>query len=256
MKFDYKRAISPLCFLLLWEIIGRSGWIDIYFLPPVSSVLKSLWTMIESGEIFPHIAASLFRGLTGYVFATLIGVTLGIAIAYSRVVEYIADPLIELIRPISTFALVPLMFVWFGVGNGSNIVLIAKACFFPIVLNTIAGIKGVDTKLIQAARSLGAEGLQLWTHVLIPSALPMIVTGLRVSTAIALLAIVGVEMIAGSSGIGFLVVDAQRVFDTERMFAAIVVISLIGFYIDRLVKHLQQRLMGWHVETTLSAKGG
>ena len=89
--------------------------------------------------------------------------------------------------------------------------------------------------------------------VLIPAALPMIVTGLRVSTAIALLAIVGVEMIAGSSGIGFLVVDAQRVFDTERMFAGIVIISLIGFYVDRLVRYLQQRLMGWHVETTLSA---
>ena len=119
--------------------------------------------------------------------------------------------------------------------------------------NTIAGIKDVDAKLVQAARSLGAEGFKLWTNVLIPSAMPMIVTGLRISTAIALLSIVGMEMIASDSGIGFLIVDAQRVFATDRMFAGIIVIAVLGFYVDRMARYLQQRFMGWHVETSLAA---
>jgi ABC-type nitrate/sulfonate/bicarbonate transport system permease component len=144
------------------------------------------------------------------------------------------------------------MFVWFGIGDGSKVAIIFKACFFPIVINTIAGIKGVDAGLIRAARSLGARGLQLWTKVLIPSALPMIVTGMRISTAMSMLAIVGVEMLASDTGIGFLVIDAQRVFATDRMFAGIVVISLMGFSLDRLARRVQKHILSWHLETTLA----
>ncbi|MHC1727293.1 MAG: ABC transporter permease [Syntrophobacteraceae bacterium] len=122
------------------------------------------------------------------------------------------DPLIELLRPLSTFALVPVFFLWFGIGDFSKIMIIFKSCFFPIVLNTIAGIKGVDNKLVKAAQSLGANGWQLWWRVLIPAALPMIITGLRISTAMSMMALVGVEMISSESGLGFLVIDAQRIF--------------------------------------------
>jgi ABC-type nitrate/sulfonate/bicarbonate transport system permease component len=253
MKINYKRAISPLVVLLVWEGVAHTGWIDQYFLPPLTTVVGTLYTMIRTGEIFPHIAISIYRGFSGYLYAAIAGIFIGLCIASSRLMEHISDPLIELLRPISTFALVPLMFLWFGVGESSKIILIAKACFFPIVLNTIAGIKGVDAKLVQAARSLGAEGFRLWTNVLIPSAMPMIVTGLRISTAIALLSIVGMEMIAADSGIGFLIVDAQRVFATDRMFAGIIVIAVLGFYVDRMARYLQHRFMGWHVETSLAA---
>ena len=129
--------------------------------------------------------------------------------------------------------------------------IIFKSCFFPIALNTIAGIKGVDTKLIDAARSLGATGSQLWLRVLIPAALPMIITGLRISTALSMMALVGVEMLSSDSGIGFLVIDAQRTFDTERVFAGILVLSLIGFSLDRVARCIQKRVLCWHVETSL-----
>jgi len=254
MSFNYKKFLSPVFLFAVCEIIGRSGWIDPFFFPPPSSMLKSLYSMTVSGEIFPHIAISLIRALTGYLLAAVFGLIVGLLVAWSRIVESIADPLIELIRPVSTFALVPVMFVWFGIGNGSKIAIIFKACFFPIVLNTIGGIKGVDVRLIQAARSLGANGYQLWIKVLIPAALPMIMTGMRISTAMAMLSIIGVEMLAGDSGIGFLVIDAQRIFATDRMFAGIIVIALIGFMLDRSARFIQDRILVWHRETSLAGK--
>jgi ABC-type nitrate/sulfonate/bicarbonate transport system permease component len=252
MEFNYKKIISPLCILMVCEIIGRSFLIDPFFFPAPSAMLKALWQMTVTGEIFPHIGISIVRAVCGYVIAAFLGVIIGLLVAWSETFEIIFDPLIELIRPISTFALVPVMFVWFGIGNGSKTAIIVKACFFPIVLNTIAGIKGVDVRLIQAARSLGANGRQLWTMVLIPSALPMIITGMRISTAMSMLAIVGVEMLAADSGIGFLVIDAQRTFATDRMFAGIIVISLMGFTLDKIARFVQHKILSWHTDTSLA----
>jgi len=252
MKFNYKKLFSPFLILMVCEMIGRSRLIEPFFFPPPSSMLKALYAMTISGEIFPHIGISIMRAISGYMIAAVMGLIIGILVAWSQIFENIFDPLIELLRPISTFALVPVMFIWFGIGNGSKIAIIVKACFFPIVLNTIAGIKGVDLRLIQAARALGANGLQMWTKVLIPSALPMIITGMRISTAMSMLAIVGVEMLAADSGIGFLVIDAQRTFATDRMFAGIIVISLMGFSLDRIARLIQGRILTWHTEISLS----
>lgn len=246
----YYIFISPIGLFVILEIIGRSGLIDPFFFPAPSRMLISLWKMTVTGEIFPHLGVSIVRAVSGYIIAAILGLAIGLLVAWSRVCEILLDPLIELIRPISTFALVPIMFVWFGIGNGSKTVIIVKACFFPIVLNTIAGIRGVDSRLIQAAKSLGAKGSQIWTMVLIPSALPMIITGMRVSTAMSMLAIVGVEMLAADSGIGFLVIDAQRVFATDRMFAGIIVISLMGVGLDRIARYVQKRLLSWHSDST------
>lgn len=248
----YRKMISPVALLLIAEIIGQRRWIDPFFFPPPSAMLKALWTMTVSGEVFPHVGISILRAVSGYLIAAAAGLFLGVLVAWSHVCETIFDPLIELIRPISTFALVPVMFVWFGIGNGSKTAIIVKACFFPIVLNTIAGIKGVDARLVQAARSLGARGHQLWTLVLIPSALPMIITGMRISTAMSMLAIVGVEMLAADSGIGFLVIDAQRTFATDRMFAGIIVISLMGVSLDRIARLVQRRILSWHTDSSLA----
>jgi ABC-type nitrate/sulfonate/bicarbonate transport system permease component len=207
--------------------------------------------MILTGELARHVGISLARALGGYSAAVVVGIGLGLLIAWSRWVEDFFDPLIELIRPLSTFALIPIFFLWFGIGNTSKVMIIFKACFFPIVLNTIAGIKGVDRRLIMAARSLGANGRQVWVRILLPAALPMIITGMRISTAISIMALVGVEMLSSDSGIGFLVIDAQRTFDTERVFAGILVLSLLGFGLDRLARRAEARILGWHIQTSL-----
>ena len=251
MMTKYRKLISPLLLLMIWELITRQGWIPAWFLPVPTEVFQTLIDMVISGELLHHAAISLGRAISGYAMAAVVGVGLGVLIAWSRVVEDFFDPLIELIRPLSTFALIPIFFLWFGIGNTSKIMIIFKSCFFPIVLNTIAGIKGVDKKLIMAARSLGADGGQMWTRVLLPSAMPMIITGMRISTAIAMMALVGVEMLSSDSGLGFLVIDAQRTFDTERVFAGIVVLALLGFSLDRLARKIQDRILSWHHETSL-----
>ncbi|WP_419661245.1 binding protein-dependent transport system, inner membrane component [Desulfosarcina variabilis str. Montpellier] len=246
-----KRLLSPMLVLIVWEVITSAGWVESWFLPVPTEVLKTLYQMTISGELLEHTAISMGRAITGYALAAVVGISLGLLIAWSTIIEDFFDPLIELLRPLSTFALIPIVFLWFGIGNVSKVIIIFKSCFFPIVLNTIAGIKGVDQKLIRAARSLGASGHQLWTRVLIPSALPTIITGLRISTAISMMALVGVEMLASDSGLGFLVIDAQRTFDTERVFAGIIVLSLLGFSLDRLARYLQSRMLSWHDETSL-----
>ncbi len=251
----WRKLGSPVLMVMAWGIVSRLGWMPEWFLPSPGKVFGALYNMSASGELLHHTAVSMYRAMTGYALAALVGIGLGLLIAWSLCVEDFFDPLIELLRPLSTFALVPVFFLWFGIGDLSKVMIIFKSCFFPIALNTIAGIKGVDKKLVKAAQSLGANGRQLWLRVLIPAALPMIITGLRISTAMSMMALVGVEMIASESGLGFLVIDAQRLFETDRMFAGIIVLSVIGFSLDRCARLAQKRLVSWHLETSLGGAG-
>jgi ABC-type nitrate/sulfonate/bicarbonate transport system permease component len=146
------------------------------------------------------------------------------------------------------------MILWFGIGNGSKIAIVLKACFFPILLNTISGIRGVNIKLIQAGRSLGAGEFQIWVKVIIPAAMPVIFTGLRISTAISMLAIVGVEMFSADSGLGFVIVDSQRIFATDKMFVGILMLSAVGFLMDYLSRLVGRRFLSWHAGTLAVGK--
>jgi ABC-type nitrate/sulfonate/bicarbonate transport system permease component len=249
-----KRWVSPILFIVAWELVGRFGLVDPFFLPQPTSIVKAMIRMTANGELLKHMEASLFRALSGYILAAILGIGFGIAICWSRFIENVLDPVFELMRPISTLGLVPLMIIWFGIGNGSKIAIVLKACFFPILLNTISGIRGVNLKLIQAGRSLGAGELQLWTKVIIPAAMPVIFTGMRISTAISMLAIVGVEMLSADSGLGFVIVDSQRVFATDRMFVGILMLSVVGFGMDCLARFIGRRFLSWHMGTLAAGK--
>jgi ABC-type nitrate/sulfonate/bicarbonate transport system permease component len=252
--FIYKRWTSPIILIIAWELVGRLGLVDPFFLPQPTSIVKAMIKMIENGELLKHIEASLFRALSGYLLAAILGIGLGIAICWSRFIENVLDPIFELLRPISTLGLVPLMILWFGIGNGSKIAIVLKACFFPILLNTISGIRGVNIKLIQAGRSLGAGEFQIWVKVIIPAAMPVIFTGLRISTAISMLAIVGVEMFSADSGLGFVIVDSQRIFATDKMFVGILMLSAVGFLMDYLSRLVGRRFLSWHAGTLAVGK--
>jgi ABC-type nitrate/sulfonate/bicarbonate transport system permease component len=249
-----KRWISPVLFVVAWELVGRFGLVDPFFLPQPTSIVKAMVRMSITGELLNHVEASLVRALSGYFLAAMLGIGMGIAICWSRFLENVLDPVFELIRPISTLGLIPLMIIWFGIGNGSKIAIVLKACFFPILLNTVAGIRGVNLKLIQAGRALGASELQLWTKVVIPAAMPVIFTGLRISTAISMMSIVAVEMFSADSGLGFVIVDSQRVFATDKMFVGILTLSIIGFLMDYLARVVGRRYLGWHTGTLAAGK--
>jgi ABC-type nitrate/sulfonate/bicarbonate transport system permease component len=252
--FPARRLVSPALLIVLWEIVSRMKWVDAFFLPPPTAILRTWLYVAISGELFHHVGISLYRALGGYFLAAILGLGFGIIICRFQKAEFFLDPAFELIRPISTLGLVPLMIIWFGIGNGSKIVIVFKACFFPILLNTVSGIKGVNIKLIQAARSLGAGELQLWGKVILPAALPVIFTGMRISTAISMMAIVGVEMLAADSGLGFMIIDAQHVFDTQRMFVGILTLSILGFGMDVIARIVQKHFIGWHPDRSAAGK--
>lgn len=254
MKFNLKRWISTFVIVVIWEIMSRNHIVDPFFLPAPTTILIMAYKMIASGELLRHIGISLFRALSGYFFAVLIGIGLGISVGWSRISENIFDPLIELVRPIPTLALVPLIILWLGVGDLSKIIIVFKACLFPILLNTIAGVKGVDKKLIHAAKSLGAKNKQILIKVVIPAALPMIFTGIRISTAMCMMAIVGVEMIAAESGLGFLIVDMQRMFATDKMFVGIITLTSLGFFMDKIARWMQKRALKWHPDLAVGGE--
>jgi ABC-type nitrate/sulfonate/bicarbonate transport system permease component len=253
-RYFSKRLLSPILLIAAWELIGRLGLVDPFFLPPPTGIVKAMIRMTASGELLKHAEASVYRALSGYFLAAILGIGLGIAICWSRLIENVLDPIFELLRPISTLGLVPLMILWFGIGNGSKIVIVLKACFFPILLNTIAGIRGVNLKLIQAGRSLGAGEFQIWTKVILPAAMPVIFTGMRISTAISMLAIVGVEMFSADSGLGFVIIDSQRVFATDKMFVGILMLSIIGFCMDYIARLIGRRFLSWHMGTLAAGK--
>ena len=237
-------------FFLLWEIICRLGLVNPLFLPAPSGVLLTLGKLLKSGELATHVSVSLYRALMGFLLAAVIAVPHGILIAWFRTVEDITNPLVELFRPIPAVALIPVAILWFGIGNVSKIVIIAFACYFPIILNTISGVRQVDVNLLKVAKLFGANRTQTLTKIILPSAFPFIMTGLRLGIAVALILLIVTEMIGARSGLGFMIIDAEYTFKTERMFAGIFTIGFIGFFLNEVMVVIEQRLSRWKREIT------
>ncbi|MGA2465312.1 MAG: ABC transporter permease [Thermodesulfobacteriota bacterium] len=221
--------------------------VDPMFLPAPSAILMQFCLMIRTGEIFIHIGYSMGRMLTGFSLACVVGVLLGVAMAWFPLIDRIFEPLIDFIRPVSPLAILPLAILWLGIGNSSKIFIIFYGALFPIVLNTYAGVKGVDKVVVDAAKTLGATKAELLFKVAIPSALPIILTGIRISSAIAMIVVVASEMVAATAGLGYLILTAEQVYKTEEMFVGILCISILGFGLDRLIKYIQRKIT-WYTE--------
>ncbi|HUH85534.1 MAG TPA: ABC transporter permease [Stellaceae bacterium] len=203
------RWLSPLAVLLLWELVGRSGLVNPGILPPLSSALADLGHLVANGELPRAMAVSLYRILSGFAIATVVGVALGASMARSPLCEAILDPLVELLRPISPLAILPLAILWFGFYDASKIFIIALSASFPIILNTYAGVRGIEPSLVRAAQSLGANRWEISATIILPSSLPQIFTGLRLAWGVSLIVMVAAEMVGSSNGIGYLVLEAS-----------------------------------------------
>ena len=243
------RLLSPLGVLLAWELAGRFGLLNSLLFPPPSRALADLAGLIASGYLVMALYASLFRVVCGFAIAVVVGVTLGAAMARLPLVSDLLDPLVELLRPISPLALFPVAILWFGIGDASKIFIIALAASFPVILNTFAGVRNIDANLFRAARSLGASEFEIFKGIVLPGSLPHIFTGVRLAWGIALIVIIAAEMVGSTVGIGYMVLEAQQTFRTERVFAGIFVIGLIGFLTDFGFRRLRRLLMPWYRET-------
>jgi ABC-type nitrate/sulfonate/bicarbonate transport system permease component len=235
----------------LWELAGRGGWVHRLFFPPLSKILAALWASVISGEILSHVGVSLWRGALGYALAGVAAITLGVLMGYWRRAYEAGEILVEFLRAVPAPAIVPVAMVLFGIGDGMKVFVIFLACSFPILINTIDGVRGVDPVLIRTARTFGYSGAAILSKVVLPAASPFIMTGLRIALAISLILVVVSEMVGATSGIGYYILEAQRTFKVPRMYAGMLVLALLGFGLNRCFLLVDARLMAWHRRLTV-----
>ncbi|WP_054544450.1 taurine ABC transporter permease TauC [Aeromonas dhakensis] len=239
--------------LALWWLVARLELISPLFLPPPAQVLQQLATLagpqgFMDATLWQHLAASLQRILIALAAATLCGVTVGLAMGLSPTLRGMLDPLIELYRPVPPLAYLPLMVIWFGIGETSKVLLIYLAIFAPVAMATLAGVQGARQVRLRAARALGANRWQVLWYVIVPGALPDMLTGLRIGLGVGWSTLVAAELIAATRGVGFMVQAAGEFLATDVVLAGILVIALIAFTLELGLRALQRRLTPWHGE--------
>lgn len=245
--------LAPLGILLIWEAASRAGLITPQVLPAPSSVAQTAGRLIASGDLGQHLGASLLRAAAGFVIGGSIGFALGILVGFSRVAEAALDRSIQMIRAIPFLALLPLVIVWFGVDESGKIFLVSLAVLFPIYINTVLGIRQVDPKLLELARVTGLSRLETIRRIILPGAMPSVLTGVRYALATAWLALVIAETVATTRGIGFLAMDAREFLQTNVIVLTILIYAAIGVGADALARLLERNLLAWHPNY---AKGG
>jgi len=237
--------IVPLLILVLWTTLVRRGVYSIAQLPPPVDVLRALRELADLHLLWPNIAASLERVGIGFGLGTAVALVIGLAVGSSRTIEGLLAPTLQAIRAVPSLAWVPLLVLWMGFGEGSKLTLIAIGAFFPIYTALVAGVRGIDRKLIEAGKAYGLGGLALVREVMLPAALPSLFTGLRLGMAQAWLFLVAAELIGASRGLGFLLIDAQNTGRADIIMLSIVLLALLGKFTDSILAVVERRLLRW-----------
>ena len=240
-----ERAATPLILLLGWEALSRLGAIPVHTLAAPSAVLATFAKLLINGELPFHLLVSLRRVVLGLALSISLGCLLALWAGLTRLGEVVVDAPLQMLRTLPFLALVPLFILWRGIGEAPKIGLVALATLFPIYLTLYSGIRGVDPKLIEAARVFGLSGPSLIRHVILPGALPSALVGLRFALGISWLSLIAGEQINATSGIGYLVNDAREYLRTDIIVVCLIVYALIGLLADGLVRLLERRLLRW-----------
>jgi taurine transport system permease protein len=242
-------AATILVVLAAWALSARLQLVSPVFLPSPAAVWTKFIVVINAGfvdaTLLQHIVASLGRVFAALVAAILVGVPVGLAIGISTIGRGIFDPLLEFLRPIPPLAYLPLVIIWFGIGEPSKILVIAIAMLAPVALSTASGVRGVSQERINAARSLGATRAQLVRHVILPSALPSILTGLRIALGAGWSTLVAAELVAATRGLGFMIQSAAQFLVTDVVVMGILVIAAIAFVLEFAIRRIERVLVPW-----------
>ncbi|QGG54645.1 ABC transporter permease [Paenibacillus sp. B01] len=236
-------AIAALA--LVWETAPRLGLVDATFLPPLSEVLRAWGELAVSGSLLENFQASIVRSVSGLLLAVAIAIPLGLAIGYSRTAALLLGPVLELFRNTAALALLPVFILILGIGETSKISIVLFACTWPILLNTVSGVRGVDPLLVKSARSLGLPPFQLFWKVILPASLPSVFTGIRLAGASSILVLIAAEMVGAKAGLGYLINYTQYNFQIPEMYAGILTISALGLLINHGLVLLERRFSGW-----------
>ncbi|WP_029350803.1 ABC transporter permease [Bosea sp. 117] len=232
---------------LLWELAPRLGWMNAIFFPPLSQVLATLGDMITSGLLFEHIGISLQRAAIGFGLAVVVAIPLGLLMGRYARFEKLSDFLVQMLRNTSQFALLPVFILVLGIGEASKIAITFYAAVFFLLVNTIVGVKSVDPLHIKAARSMGTSDWDLFRKVILPSAVPSIVAGARLGVKSSLFSVIAAEMLAAQSGIGFLIQNSSLMLETDRMYAGILTLTIIGFLLNYGLVAFEARTTRWRI---------
>lgn len=256
-------CVAPLCIIVVWEALSRLGVVSPQILPAPTQVLARWYAYacpmepfdpakgnyliwLCSGEL-PHDAvATIFRVAAGFTIGAGLALPLGLLMGNFSGVYRLCNPLIQVLRPIPPIAYIPLAILWFGLGNPPAFFLISLGAFFPVLMNTIAGVRTVDAIYIRAARNLGADRRTLFLRVILPAATPHILTGIRVGIGVAFICVIVAEMIAVNNGLGFRILEAREYFWSDKIIAGMITIGLLGLLIDTGLSRINSHLLRWH----------
>lgn len=244
-----KKYIPIISFFVLWECITRLNLsleiVNPNFFPPPSVIAIQGWQLIQNGVLIDSIISSTIRVFIGTIIGIIVGVALALIIGKSKLVDYWASPVLNMLGPIPSLAILPLFIIWFGIGEIPKIILIAWTVFFPVLTNTIEGVKSVRPVLIRSALSLGASEKQIYKKVILPSVLPNILAGCQISLGLAFSALVVSEMMGATSGLGYIIVDARNYFKISNMYVAIIVIGIEYSLFSYGLKLINRKMLSW-----------
>ncbi|WP_315786525.1 ABC transporter permease subunit [Bradyrhizobium sp. SZCCHNPS1003] len=238
--------LAPALLIVIWEAAAQGGYLSPQVLPAPSKIMRTAFKLTTQGTLLNDLGVSLLRAAAGFAIGGAIGFALGILVGFSRIAEALIDRSVQMIRAIPFLAMLPLVIVWLGVGEAEKVFLVALGVTFPIYINTTLGIRQVDPKLLELGRVQALSTLQLIRRIILPGALPSILTGVRYALATAWLALVVAETIGAQSGLGFLAMDAREFLRTDVIVLTIVIYALIGVGADLIARWLERRLLAWH----------
>ncbi|WP_407269259.1 ABC transporter permease [Radiobacillus sp. PE A8.2] len=236
---------SPMLVLVLWEIVTRTGIMDARFFPPPTKILFTLFDMGLHGDLFTDLRVSLVRILLGFLLGVIPAIAIGLLMGMYSPVRYTISPLVMAFMPIPTIAMLPIILFIFGIGEFSKYITIAISVFFPVVINTAAGVTNIDNIYVDVAKNYGANAKDFFFKIALPGSLPVMLEGIQMGQAIALLTIVAAEMIGANSGIGYVIWMNYKAFLVPQMYVGLVLISFFGYLFSLVLRGLQNKLIPW-----------
>ena len=248
VRWSRRFFVVWLVLLVVWEGIIRAGWYTGLFLPAPSAILSSLGGLIADGTLAGHITFTVIRIVMGLIGGATLGLLLGLAMGMSKRLRRLFDPIVAALHPIPRLAFFPLLIVVFGVGEMSKLAAVSLGAFFPMLLNTMAGVRGMNPVHLELGRSYGATRRQMFLHVLFPGSLPLMLTGLRLSSNVAFHATIGVEMVGSRTGIGSLLWLSWQTFSIDQLYATLTVIAALGIGLASLIRWITVRGAPWLAE--------
>jgi len=238
-------ALTLLALVVALEAAVGMGWVNAAFIPAPSVVLRKLWDLLVRGTVVAPLLQTLGLLFTGYAAGCVLAIVTGLLMGRFRAIHGLLEPLVELLRPLPKPALLPPLILFLGLGHPMKLAIVGLGVFFPVLVNTVQGVRGTEPVLVDSARTFGhGPGRQL-LRVVLPSALPLIMAGMRVSLGLGLVLVVIAEMLAGTGGVGYLIIDMQRSFRVADMYAWIVILAVLGFGLNEVFVRIERRAIHW-----------